>query len=87
MMLLERERFLETLREALASARRGDGRLALVSGEAGVGKTSLVRAFCASVRDDARVLEGACEPLFTPRPLGPFSDVAAETGEIGRAHV
>ncbi len=80
MMLLERERFLETLREALASARRGDGRLALVSGEAGVGKTSLVRAFCASVRDDARVLEGACEPLFTPRPLGPFSDVAAETG-------
>jgi predicted ATPase len=51
----------------------GCGRFVLVAGEAGVGKTSLVRAFCDTIRS-GRVLEGACDPLFAPRPLGPFPD-------------
>ena len=76
--LLEREDALAALHGARAK-RAGAGRVALVAGEAGVGKTSLVRAFAGST--GARtVLSGACEALFTPRPLSPFGDVAVETG-------
>jgi MoxR-like ATPase len=46
----------------------------VVGGEAGVGKTALLRRFCDA--HATRVLWGACEPLRTPRPLGPFLDVA-----------
>src|SRR5262249_46558546 len=52
------------------------GRLVLVRGEAGIGKTALVRAFRDLVDEDVRVLWAACDPLFTPRPLGPLLDVA-----------
>jgi DNA-binding CsgD family transcriptional regulator len=82
--LLEREASLERLREALTDVRGGEGRTVLVQGEAGVGKTALVHRFCQESGDRARVLVGACDPLFTPRPLGPFADVAdAIGGELG----
>jgi DNA-binding CsgD family transcriptional regulator len=77
--LLEREDAFAALYGAHSEARAGTGRLTFVAGEAGVGKTSLVRAFCEGVRSSSRVLEGACDPLFTPRPLGPFADIAVET--------
>ena len=82
MELLERGSFLRTLAEYAADARRGDGRLVLVSGESGMGKTALLEAY----RDelcDARWLWGACDGLLTPRPLGPIFDVAAQLdGEL-----
>jgi DNA-binding CsgD family transcriptional regulator/tetratricopeptide (TPR) repeat protein len=78
--LLEREDALAALHGAHSEARAGAGRLMFVAGEAGVGKTALVRAFCDLARSSSRVLEGACDPFFTPRPLGPFGDVALETG-------
>jgi predicted ATPase len=78
--LLERESFLAALDEARRQAEAGSGRLVFVTGEAGVGKTALVRRFCAESETEARVLEGACDALFTPRPLAPLADVAAETG-------
>jgi len=74
--LLERVDLLEQLE----SARAEGGRLVFVGGEAGVGKTSLVRAFAESLTE--RVLHGSCENLTTPTPLGPFVDVAAETGGV-----
>jgi DNA-binding CsgD family transcriptional regulator len=77
--LLEREEAIGTLEDALASTRGGEGRLVLVSGDAGVGKTALVRAFCSRV-SGARVLVGACDGLRTPRPLGPFVDIADRLG-------
>jgi predicted ATPase len=52
------------------------GRLALVGGEAGVGKTTLARSFAETCPDSVRVLWGACDPLSTPRPLAPFQDMA-----------
>ncbi len=79
MPLLEREPQLSSLREYLADVRRGQGRLVLVSGEAGVGKTALLEAFRAGHRD-LRWLEGACDGIFTPRPLAPLMDVAARVG-------
>ena len=80
MPLLERESALETLGGWFAEARAGRGRLVLVGGEAGVGKTSLVDEFALRHRQAARVLWGACDPLTTPRPLGPLADVAPALG-------
>jgi DNA-binding CsgD family transcriptional regulator len=76
--LLEREQQLAALAAYLADAAAGQGRVVLVHGEAGVGKTALVRSFCADA--SARVFWGACDPLSTPRPLGPFVDIAGEAG-------
>ena len=77
--LLEREHALGALLGAHSEARAGAGRLVLVSGEAGIGKTSLVHAFRDESERSTRVLEGRSDPLFTPRPLAPFSDVARQT--------
>lgn len=80
MELLERSAHLSRLDERLAAVRgSGRGRLVLLAGEAGVGKTALVRAFCER-HPGVPVLAGACEALFTPRPLGPLLDIAAESG-------
>jgi predicted ATPase len=76
--LLERDDALALLSEALNEARLGFGRVVLVGGEAGAGKTTLVRAFCARLDAHTRVLAGACDALSTPRPLGPLFDVATE---------
>ena len=78
--LLERDDALAALHGAYSESRIGSGSFAFVGGEAGIGKTALVRAFCDSVRGSGRILEGACDPLFTPRPLGPLEQVAALTG-------
>jgi predicted ATPase len=48
----------------------------LLEGEAGIGKTSLLREFTGRVDAGCRVLWGWCEALFTPRPLGPLQDMA-----------
>jgi DNA-binding CsgD family transcriptional regulator/tetratricopeptide (TPR) repeat protein len=79
MELLERTSFLDTLAEYAAEARRGDGRLVLVSGESGMGKTVLLEAFQQSL-PGARWLWGGCDGLLTPRPLGPLFDIGAQLG-------
>ena len=78
-MLLEREPQLATLDEYAAQARRGEGRLVLVSGEAGVGKSALLEE-CERRQPDSAWYWGACDGLFTPRPLGPLLDIAQQLG-------
>jgi DNA-binding CsgD family transcriptional regulator len=73
--LLERDELLARLDEARADG----GRLVFVGGEAGVGKTSLVRAH--QGRGDTRVLRGSCESLATPTPLGPFLEIGVSPGD------
>jgi ATP/maltotriose-dependent transcriptional regulator MalT len=86
MELLERGDALATLGHAYDSAVRGEGRVVFVSGEAGIGKTSLVSAFLARLEPGARVLLGACDDLSIPRPLGPFRDFAGRVSpELSRA--
>ena len=86
--LLERSGHLEALGGQLADVSlRSRGHLVLVRGEAGIGKTALLRRFCDELDRSVRVLWAACDPLFLPRPLGPLLDVARVTeGEL-RARV
>jgi DNA-binding CsgD family transcriptional regulator len=77
--LLERASFLGTLGEYAAEAHGGDGRLVLVSGESGIGKTALLEAF-QQRSQGARWLWGACDGLLTPRPLGPLFDIGPQAG-------
>ena len=79
--LLERAEQLAALTASLDAVNaEGTGRLVLVGGEAGVGKTVLLQAFCEGVRPPARTLWGACDGLLTPGPLGPLFDLAEVTG-------
>ncbi len=78
--LLERSGELAALDAALLAAADGHGRVVLVYGEAGIGKSALVRQFCEDAPPDTRVLWGQCEALFTPRPLGPLLDIAHTLG-------
>ncbi len=79
MELLERDWYLAELENAFNSLNDAGGVLVLISGEAGIGKTSLVEKFTKNIEDNANVLWGACDDLFTPRPLGPLYDIAAQT--------
>lgn len=76
MELKEREQQLRKLADAWNQVRAGTGCIVLVSGEAGVGKTSLIQRFIADHGRSARVLWGGCDDLFSPQPLGPFFDIA-----------
>jgi DNA-binding CsgD family transcriptional regulator/tetratricopeptide (TPR) repeat protein len=77
--LLERGAPLAALAEYAHEARLGGGRLVLVAGEAGIGKSALVEQLQADL-PDARWSWGACDGLFTPRPLGPLFDLAGQAG-------
>ena len=79
MQLLERGAALASLSEYAHEARHGDGRLVLVAGEAGVGKSALVEHLQDGL-PDARWSWGACDGLSTPHPLGPLFDLAAQIG-------
>jgi ATP/maltotriose-dependent transcriptional regulator MalT len=79
MKLLERQRSLTELTQFAAEARGGEGRFVLITGDAGIGKSALVE----QLRHDlpaARWSWGACDGLFTPRPLGPLFDLADQLG-------
>lgn len=76
MELLERAPLLQELDRLLQQAVSGQGSLVFLGGEAGAGKTSVVSHFCRAQGQDSVVLEGACDALSTPRPLGPLLDMA-----------
>lgn len=76
--MLERAEPLALLRQALVRVRSGLGGCVVVVGEPGVGKTSLIDAAACGDSGDLRWLRAACDDLHTPRPLGPFIDLAHE---------
>ena len=81
MSLLERQTESTILNAALDRATVGSGAVVLVSGEAGIGKTALIEHFTTGARKKPvapRQLWGTCDALFTPRPFGPFHDIASQ---------
>jgi DNA-binding CsgD family transcriptional regulator len=77
--LLERDTVLAELDRYQRATARGDGRVVLLRGEAGVGKTTVIARFVARLDQGTHVLRGWCDPLTAPRPLGPLIDMLAET--------
>lgn len=84
--ILERERELAALATAARDAAAGAGSVVLVSGEAGIGKSSLVEAVRSVLPAEGRLLVGYCDDLATPRVLGPLRDLVGSVGtELTRA--
>jgi DNA-binding CsgD family transcriptional regulator len=80
MELVERESLLESLQLQFERVTSGEGHCVLVNGEAGMGKTSLVLAFCDRVKYRCDIFQGTCDALFTPRPLAPLFDILLQLG-------
>lgn len=85
MDLLQRDFELSQLDDAVARAGAGSGLVVLVRGEAGIGKSELLRAFVEGCRNEVHLLVGACDNLLTPTPLEPFWDMADYETGIGAA--
>ena len=81
MELVERDSVLHTLEDRLRAVAGGSGHAALIAGEAGIGKTSLLKALVAR-RGEAQLWWGACDALQTPHPLAPLHDIA-RASEVG----
>jgi predicted ATPase len=79
MELWERSAALALLEQSLRESAVGD-RVVLVAGEAGIGKSTVVDEFAARNAGRVRVLWGACDPLVTPRALGPLHDIGRQVG-------
>src|SRR3978361_350809 len=75
MELIERDSFLDLLQTKFETIAEGEGHCMFVSGEAGIGKTALVKAFCKRQPDGCTIYQGSCDALFTPRPLAPLYDI------------
>jgi DNA-binding CsgD family transcriptional regulator/tetratricopeptide (TPR) repeat protein len=84
MELVERDNLLQQLQTRLGTVARGSGHAVFVAGEAGIGKTSLLKAL-AEQRGDAMLWWGACDALQTPQPLAPLLDIARGTEVAFRA--
>jgi DNA-binding CsgD family transcriptional regulator/tetratricopeptide (TPR) repeat protein len=88
MELLERELPFAQLEEHMRQAAAGHGRLVLIGGEAGIGKSALLDAFHQGIADETTVLRASCDALSTPAPLGPVRDLAPALGlSIGEQHL
>jgi DNA-binding CsgD family transcriptional regulator len=82
--LLDRDESLRALEAALERARTGRGEIVTVTGDAGIGKTTLVRRFLTALPAGIHAFGGVCDDLVTPRPLGPFHDIGRQLGgELG----
>jgi ATP/maltotriose-dependent transcriptional regulator MalT len=84
-MLLERDREIAQLAGLLAAVPSSGGKVVLVRGEAGIGKTALVSEFVESHADGAHVHFGFCDDLLTPQPLAPFWDVSREVTSLAES--
>lgn len=88
MELLERDLPITQLEEHVRQAAAGRGRLVLIGGEAGIGKSALLDAFRQRIAGETAVLRASCDALSTPAPLGPVRDLAPALGlTIGEHHL
>jgi tetratricopeptide (TPR) repeat protein len=93
-VLVEREHPLARLTALLDEAAAGSGRLVLLGGEAGIGKTSLVAALAEAAAGRLAVRRGGSDSVGPTAALGPFvdavpelSDVIEQAADVDRAHL
>jgi predicted ATPase len=72
-VLLERDSALQDFYDS-AEHLAQSGKVALISGEAGIGKTAFLEHVRRKLSGDIRILRSGCDPLFTPRPYAPLQD-------------
>lgn len=80
MCLVERDRPIQVLLDAVDAAAGGHSSVVLVTGEAGIGKTSVLRAALSRLDPGVRILRGACDDMLAPAPLQPFRDAVRGSG-------
>jgi class 3 adenylate cyclase len=73
--VVDRERELERIRDTLDDLRAGRGRVLLLSGEAGIGKTRLLTELRALAGDDVTWLEGDCVSYGAGLHAWPFAQM------------
>ncbi len=79
MELIERDDFLTLLHNGFKKIdSEEEGHSFFIMGEPGIGKTSLTKAFLNQVEKKSVQYVGACDSLFTPRPLAPLYDLALQ---------
>lgn len=86
MHLIERENMMVMLQQHLKKVSDEEGHCILISGEAGIGKTALMKEFCKQQKLSGNVFWGSCDDLFTPRPLGPLYDVLWQITKKSRSN-
>ena len=75
-ILIGRDSFLQTLRQRFATAQAGQGQIIQISGEAGIGKTRLLREFYAQIESAApRILQGTCFETDQNLPYAPIAEL------------
>ena len=77
-VLVERDPFLAPLLEWVPDAGSAAGRLVLLGGEAGVGKSSLIALLATRIGPEVTVRRGYCDNVATAAPLGPVIDALPE---------
>ena len=86
MELIERSGFLTSMQMKFEDVVDGEGHCMLICGEAGIGKTSIVKQFCKEKKNICKIYLGTCDALFTPRPLAPLYDIIWQLGkDIGES--
>src|SRR5262249_58898367 len=84
-VLVGRDEEARRLRAALAAADAGRGSAVLVTGEAGIGKSRLVRETAHAARERGlTVLAGRAVAGGVPEPFRPFAEALAPAGRPGR---
>lgn len=79
--LIGREAELDRLRQLLSAAGRGRGNVAVISGEAGIGKTRLLGELAREARRTGRVLLGRCYESQQILSFGPWVE-ALRTAQL-----
>jgi DNA-binding CsgD family transcriptional regulator/energy-coupling factor transporter ATP-binding protein EcfA2 len=78
--ILERDNEIALFDQCIQRVSFGRGTIVFVSGEAGIGKTTLLRNLAAMIPHNWSVHWGSNDDLNTPRPLSPLLDVAKDLG-------
>jgi len=82
-VLIGRNAELGQLESLVRECLGGRGRTALVSGEAGVGKSAAIRDFVQRARGlGVRAFTGECTEIDARRPFGPFMDIARAANRL-----